>query len=109
MTAQRDDSQCALICGVVCPCGPNGEPLACAFPPGHEPREHSWATLPTFFDGRTALERAAIEYVETSRAEADRVVRTGRAMDPKSPEWERKGEALGALIEAAEGTGARVG
>jgi hypothetical protein len=36
------------ICGVACPCGPNGELLACAHKPGHEPPDHSWATLPTF-------------------------------------------------------------
>jgi hypothetical protein len=35
------------ICGVLCGCGPNGEPLACGYKPGHQ-SGHSWATLPTF-------------------------------------------------------------
>jgi hypothetical protein len=35
------------ICGVISNSGPNGEPLACAYPP-HADGEHSWATLPTF-------------------------------------------------------------
>lgn len=34
------------ICGVVCACGPNGEPLACGYEPHDGP--HSWVTLPTF-------------------------------------------------------------
>ena len=35
------------ICGVVLPnAGPNGEPLACAWPADHL-AEHSWASLPT--------------------------------------------------------------
>lgn len=36
-----------FMCGIVSRAGPNGEPLACAYPPGHE-GDHSWATLPTF-------------------------------------------------------------
>lgn len=35
------------ICGVVCVCGPNGEPLACGFSPKHD-GDHAWATLPTW-------------------------------------------------------------
>jgi hypothetical protein len=35
------------MCGVLCACGPNGEPLACGYEPGHQ-GGHSWATLPTF-------------------------------------------------------------
>jgi hypothetical protein len=35
------------ICGVVCNCGPNLEPLACGYKPGHV-GPHAWATLPTF-------------------------------------------------------------
>lgn len=35
------------MCGVVCNCGPNGEPLACAYKERHS-GEHSWATLRTF-------------------------------------------------------------
>jgi hypothetical protein len=34
------------ICGVVCNCGPNGEPIACGYVDGHN-GAHSWATLPT--------------------------------------------------------------
>jgi hypothetical protein len=39
------------ICGAVSNSGPNGEPLACAYPPilpGELMHAHSWATLPTF-------------------------------------------------------------
>jgi hypothetical protein len=36
-----------VICGTVCECGPNREPLACGFPKGHD-GAHAWATLPTF-------------------------------------------------------------
>jgi hypothetical protein len=35
------------MCGIVCTCGPNLEPLACAYNDEHD-GEHSWATLPTF-------------------------------------------------------------
>lgn len=35
------------ICAVLCNCGPEGEPLACGYAPGHR-GDHSWATLPTF-------------------------------------------------------------
>lgn len=35
------------ICGVVCNCGPNREPLACGFEP-HDDGPHSWASLPTW-------------------------------------------------------------
>lgn len=35
------------ICGVICAAGRLGEPLACAWEPGHNGL-HSWATLPTF-------------------------------------------------------------
>ena len=36
-----------MICGVICNAGPNGEPLACGYPSGHD-GVHSWSTLPTF-------------------------------------------------------------
>ena len=36
-----------VICGVVCECGPNLEPLACGWARGHD-GPHSWSTLPTF-------------------------------------------------------------
>lgn len=39
-----------IICGVVSMAGPHGEPLACAYPPGHE-GDHSWATLPSWVPG----------------------------------------------------------
>ena len=35
------------ICGVVCNCGPNLEPLACGYRQGHG-GPHAWSTLPTF-------------------------------------------------------------
>lgn len=36
------------ICGVVSLSGPNGEPLACGYPPDHLPAPHSWSALPTW-------------------------------------------------------------
>lgn len=39
------------ICGTISHSGPHGEPLACAYPPNHD-GDHSWATLPTFVDGK---------------------------------------------------------
>jgi len=35
------------LCGVISHSGPNREPLACAYAPGHD-GPHSWSTLPTF-------------------------------------------------------------
>ena len=35
------------ICGCVCCCGPNLEPLACGYKRGHD-GAHAWGTLPTF-------------------------------------------------------------
>lgn len=35
------------LCGVVCNCGPNGEPIACGYADGHD-GAHSWASLPTY-------------------------------------------------------------
>ena len=43
MTSDRSE-----ICGVVCNCGPAGEPLACGYAPHDATKAHSWATLPTF-------------------------------------------------------------
>lgn len=38
----------AATCGVILPnAGPNGEPVACAYPADHLPSAHSWAFLPT--------------------------------------------------------------
>lgn len=45
------ESAPAAICGVVCNCGPNGEPLACGYAP-HANGPHSWAALPTFGGGK---------------------------------------------------------
>lgn len=42
------------ICGVISHSGPNGEPLACAYEPGHK-GPHSWSTLPTFETARTPM------------------------------------------------------
>ena len=42
------------ICGVVCPCGAFGEPLACGLMKGHG-GPHAWASLPTFIDGRPSF------------------------------------------------------
>lgn len=41
-----------FMCGIVSMSGLHGEPLACAYPPGHE-GDHSWGTLPTFAKGST--------------------------------------------------------
>ena len=38
------------ICGVVCNCGPEGEPLACGYPIGHE-GNHAWSAIPSFCYG----------------------------------------------------------
>lgn len=46
------------LCGVVSNSGPNGEPLACAWPPHGTERAHSWATLPT-----CAVEHATVAAV----------------------------------------------
>jgi hypothetical protein len=49
------------LCGVASNSGPNGEPLACAYPNGHDGL-HSWATLPTYpAPSITATERAALD------------------------------------------------
>lgn len=87
------------ICGTICPCGPTGEPLACGYQSGHN-GPHSWATLPTFWNGRTTLERAAVEFVEAERAWADIAAKSGRMSDAKRPEDERRIEARDALIRA---------
>lgn len=36
-----------VICGILSNSGPNGEPLACGYTPGHD-GPHSWGTLPTW-------------------------------------------------------------
>lgn len=46
------------------------------------------------------IARAAHEYIEAGEAEAERVARTARISDPKSPEWQRKQDAHIALIAA---------
>lgn len=90
----------ASRCDSLCPCGPNGELLGCGFKEGHD-GDHAWASLPTFISGLTLLEKAAVEYVEAGAAEAERVVRTRKATDPKSPEWGRKQDAHLVLIAAS--------
>lgn len=50
--AAMDDPR-LQICGCVCTCGPNLEPLACAYLDEHD-GPHSWATLPTFDRGESA-------------------------------------------------------
>ena len=47
LAAEADQAEPRPICGVVCTCGPNLEPLACGFKVGHS-GAHAWATLPTF-------------------------------------------------------------
>ena len=45
------DALAALsICGLSGNYGAKGEPLACAYPRGHD-GDHAWASLPTFVDG----------------------------------------------------------
>jgi hypothetical protein len=54
------------ICSVVSNSGPDGEPLACGFPEGHD-GAHSWATLPTFTregnDLKASVAYKVIEFV----------------------------------------------
>ena len=42
-----------VLCGIISMSGPNREPLACAYQPGHD-GAHSWATLPTFVSVRVS-------------------------------------------------------
>lgn len=49
--ALREEIAKQRICGVVCNCGPEGEPLACGYPPLHD-GNHSWASIPTFCYGQ---------------------------------------------------------
>src|SRR5215510_520663 len=58
--------QAPEICGVICNCGPNGEPIACGFLPDHE-GAHSWATLLTF----AATPRADAEAQERGNDEKE--------------------------------------
>src|SRR5262249_10224645 len=51
--------QAGDICGVICPCGPKGEPIACGFLPDHD-GPHSWARLPTFLATPRAAALAAL-------------------------------------------------
>jgi hypothetical protein len=55
LLAVIDELTAQQICGVVCECGPNGEPLACGFKPDHTGK-HAWATLPTWGDANALLE-----------------------------------------------------
>jgi hypothetical protein len=48
------------ICGMVILGGPNGEPLACGYPPNPDDQpmhSHSWASLPTWNEGRFVSRR----------------------------------------------------
>lgn len=76
------------LCGIVSNSGPNGEPLACAWPPHGAERTHSWATLPTY-----EAERAPVAAV---LAAADALV---RAFYP-TPEYSRAARQLEAAIAA---------
>jgi hypothetical protein len=91
----------ASVCGVTGNLGPHGEPISCGYAPGHD-ADHSWATLPTFVEGRTVLERAAIEFVSAERAWADVAATSGRMTDPKRPEDERRLDAHSDLIAAVD-------
>lgn len=56
----------SFMCGIVSVCGPNGEPLACAYPPAHE-GDHSWATISPFIHGKVAeLIQGAIESTDNT-------------------------------------------
>lgn len=49
LTAERnDESNPYAVCGIVSNSGPDGEPLGCGYPAGHE-GDHAWASLPTSF------------------------------------------------------------
>lgn len=82
----------ADTCPVVGANGPNQEPIRCAYAPGHD-GPHSMDSLPTFLNGHTGLERAAIEFVEASSSDEYAL----HLNDPKHPAWQRKMEALAEL------------
>jgi hypothetical protein len=55
------------ICAILSNSGPNGEPLACGYAPGHD-GPHSWSTLPTFPSGSLG---AVIDAIQRERAYQD--------------------------------------
>ncbi len=74
------------ICGVMSNSGPNGEPLACAYQPGHQ-TDHSWATLPTFVEGRLADENwGRRAEAPAPEGQADATASAGHAVDGKATE-----------------------
>lgn len=81
------------ICGVSINGGPNGEPLACGYPPNPDDQPmhvHSWATLPTWNEGRFVLRR-------------DFIARAPSALIARIAVWRMLGGADEDLEEAARG------
>jgi hypothetical protein len=85
------------ICGVICNCGPNGEPMACGYEKGHEPTAHSWASLPTWTErwrivhNRHTDPKKSSMAIEGPATNGSQIV-YGVAMDRGVPAHERGGE-----------------
>jgi len=85
------------ICGVVCECGPEHEPLACGFPKGHA-GPHAWASLPTWTQrwrivhNPSAKGKEASSAIEGPPTNGSQVV-YGVAMDRGVPAHERAADA----------------
>jgi hypothetical protein len=92
MSNQKREDRITHTCPVIGANGPNQEPIRCAYEPGHD-GPHSISSLPTFSNGFTALERAAIEFVEASSSDEYAL----HLNDPKHPAWQRRMDAFGNL------------
>ncbi len=81
-----------FMCGCVSMSGPNREPLACAYPPGHD-GDHSWATLPTFVDGEPIgyIRAKTLREVKT---EVGELVQAGIEATDDTPRTARLRDAL---------------
>lgn len=87
----------AFMCGIVSMSGPNREPLACAYPPGHE-GDHSWSTLPTFIPGN--LEHAELDGAALSvaySAEVEELIQGAIESTDDTPRTLRLRQALKAF------------
>lgn len=81
------------ICGMVCTCGPNLEPLACGYRRGHD-GVHSWASLPTFVDGKTDGERLAHSGMRAQRSIAHKLGTLLDAAESRAEAAEAERDAL---------------
>lgn len=87
----------AFMCGIVSMSGPNREPLACAYPPGHD-GDHSWATLPTFVPGNLGHIESAGEILPTMySAEVQELIQAGIEASDGTPRTARLRTALEAF------------